>query len=177
MSNTNNVETEFRYLLRHLPAFHISIERSNIVQGYLQRTIERTHRIRIETLPGGITKAFDTVKGPKVGASGSEVEKEIPVEEARKLLEQCEGEFIEKDRFKVPVNNDLVWEVDSFKGKLTGLFIAEIELPSEDTPYTIPHWLDGVDITTDRRFANAKLLDVEPEELQQMIDSVLKPAP
>lgn len=177
MTAANNQEIEFRYLLTHLPAFHVSIERSNIIQGYLQRSYERTHRIRVETLPGGIIKAFDTVKGPKTGASGPEIEKEIPVNDARQLLEQCEGELIEKDRYRIPAENGLTWEVDSFKGKLTGLFIAEIELPSEDTPYEIPHWLNGVDITTDRRFANANLLDVEPDELTQMINSVLKPTP
>lgn len=175
MSGTNNQEIEFRYLLKHMPAFHVSIERSNIIQGYLQRTLERTHRIRIETLSNGMKKAFDTVKGPKIGASGSEVEKEIPVDDAIRLLEQCEGDFVEKDRYKVPAENGLTWEVDEFKGKLTGLFIAEIELPSEDTPYKIPHWLVGVDITTDRRFANAKLVDVEPDELKSYIQSVLTP--
>jgi len=166
------LEIEYRYLLPALPDLG-DIKPSHIVQGYLQRSYERTHRIRVEEYPDGTTKAFETIKGPKIGPSGEEDEKVIPINEARKLLEQCKGEFIEKDRYKIPVENHLKWELDRFKGKLTGLFIAEIEVPSEDTAFD-PAWLGGVDITNDKRFANALLVDVTPDELQRNIHSVFE---
>lgn len=171
MAGHNNMEIEFRYLLRQPPELG-DTQPSNIVQGYLSRSFELTRRIRIETLPDGVIKAFETIKGPKIGASGTEDEKEIDIDFARAQIAECEGEVIEKNRYKVPAGNGLTWEIDEFKGKLSGLWIAEVEVPSEDIHPPLPAYMDGVDITGDKRFANALLLDVEADELKVMIDSV-----
>jgi adenylate cyclase len=173
MSGSNNMEIEFRYLLRKAPDLG-NAQPSNIIQGYLSRSFERTRRIRIETLPDGVIKAYETIKGPKVGAAGTEDEKEIDLDFARAQIADCEGEVIEKNRYKIPADDGLTWEIDEFKGKLSGLWIAEVEVPSEDIHPPLPNSLEGVDITTDRRFANARLIDVEPDELKAMIDSVFE---
>lgn len=123
-----------------------------IMQGYLSSVPERTVRIRIKD-----DKAFITIKGKsnQSGESRYEWEKEIPVEEARELMSLCEPGIIEKKRHIIP-NSSLFFEVDEFIGDNSGLIIAEIELPTEDTLFEKPSWL-GKEVTGDIRFYNSYL--------------------
>ena len=126
----------------------------HIVQGYLSRVPERIVRIRIKD-----EKGFITIKG-KSNASGAtrfEWEKEIPVEEARHLLELCEPGIVEKTRYLIN-NTDgrHVWEVDVFHGNKEGLVVAEIELSDENEPFDKPSWL-GEEVTGKQRFYNSNL--------------------
>ena len=127
---------------------------TRITQGYLSSVPERTVRVRIKG-----DKGFITIKGigSKSGASRFEWEKEISVEEASTLLEICEPGVIDKTRFIVPERTGLAFEVDEFYGENEGLTVAEIELPSEDSPFEKPEWL-GEEVTGDVRFYNAMLM-------------------
>jgi CYTH domain-containing protein len=53
-------------------------------------------------------------------------------------------------------SGNLTWEIDVFEGKLAGLIIAEIELPSEDFEIDIPSWV-GEEVTSDPSYLNAEL--------------------
>ncbi|GAT61422.1 CYTH domain-containing protein [Paludibacter jiangxiensis] len=123
-----------------------------IMQGYLSSVPERTVRIRIKD-----DKSFITIKGKnnQSGVSRYEWEKEIPVEEARELMSLCEPGIIEKKRHVIP-NSSLFFEVDEFMGYNSGLIIAEIELPTEETLFEKPSWL-GREVTGDVRFYNSYL--------------------
>jgi len=46
--------------------------------------------------------------------------------------------------------------VDEFFGANAGLVMAEIELQSEDQPFSRPPWL-GQEVTQDRRYYNSNL--------------------
>ena len=176
MAAANNQEIEERYLLAGKPDIG-DIKPSQIMQGYLFRSFERTVRYRIEIMPDESVNAFETIKGPKTGNAGSEVETAYPLLDAVQKLLECGSEnIILKDRYRVPTENGLVWEIDGFKRRLSGLWIAEIELPAQDTQYLKPAWLKGVNITEDRSFANAKLVDVDEAELKEMVRKVLEPA-
>jgi len=121
-------------------------------QGYLSTIKERTVRIRIIEERG-----FITVKGISNGAVRAEYEYEIPVNDAREMLNGlCEKPTIEKYRYKVQQHN-LTWEVDEFLGENTGLMIAEVELSSEDQVITKPEWI-GEEITGDARYYNVNLI-------------------
>jgi adenylate cyclase len=48
------------------------------------------------------------------------------------------------------------WVVDVFQDSLAPLILAEIELPSPNTPVTLPPWL-GREVTGDRKYSNASL--------------------
>jgi adenylate cyclase len=63
--------------------------------------------------------------------------------------------MIEKMRHDVIVAGAL-WEVDVFSGHNSGLIVAEIELPSVDTPIILPDWA-GSEVTHDGRFTNHAL--------------------
>ena len=130
------------------------VKETRITQGYLSSVPERTVRVRIK---GG--KGFLTIKGigNASGASRYEWEREISVEDAKELLELCEPGVIDKTRFIVKADGDLVFEVDEFYGDNEGLTVAEIELPTEDTPFTKPEWL-GEEVTGDVKYFNSMLM-------------------
>ena len=128
-------------------------ESHHIVQGYLNSAKGRTVRIRIKE-----DKAYITVKGPSEdgGLSRFEWEKEIPAEDAEKLLELAEPTPIEKTRHFVRSSGSHPWEIDVFEGANAGLVIAEIELDAADEPISKPAWL-GEEVTGDRRYYNSWL--------------------
>ena len=127
---------------------------THIVQGYLSRVPERVVRIRIKD-----EKGFITIKGKNNASSATrfEWEKEIPLEEARKLLELCEPGVIDKTRHLIKnTDGKHTWEVDVFHGANEGLTIAEIELDDENESFDKPSWL-GEEVTGDQRYYNSNL--------------------
>ena len=121
-----------------------------ISQGYLNRDKLRTVRVRIA---GG--EAWLTIKGKSEGATRSEFEYPIPLDDARQLLKLCDGPRVEKYRWRVP-QGTLVWEIDEFLGENAGLVVAEIELASEDQVFDKPAWV-GIEVTDDPRYFNSSL--------------------
>ena len=72
------------------------------------------------------------------------------------LAECCKGHLIEKTRYIVDAGKGLRWEVDVFHGRHEGLVVAEIELPTEDTPYTLPSFI-GEEVTGNPAYYNSVL--------------------
>lgn len=121
-----------------------------LVQGYLSTDKERVVRVRIRGM-----KAFLTIKGSSQGITRTEMEYEIPVEDARVLLGMCLNHPIEKTRYKEELGGK-VWEIDVFEGLNKGLLLAEIELNDENETVEIPSWVME-EVSTDERFFNAYL--------------------
>ncbi len=121
-------------------------------QGFLSTVPERTVRVRVAG-----NQAWITVKGVAVGLRRPEFEYEIPVDDARQMLDAlCERPLIEKRRHRLTVAGH-VWEIDVFEGDNAGLIIAEIELRSENEAFEAPPWL-GREVTGDPRYFNANLV-------------------
>ena len=72
------------------------------------------------------------------------------------LDELCEKPLIEKIRYTLEYEG-VVWEVDRFFGENEGLFIAEVELASEDQAFIKPEWV-GKEVTEDPRYYNVNLI-------------------
>lgn len=125
---------------------------SRISQGYIAKSDELTLRIRTRDERG-----YLTIKGrsDRAGISRNEWEWEIPVEQARELLQYSKG-TIEKIRYLVPCGRH-TFEVDCFYGDNEGLTLAEVELNDPDEPFEHPVWL-GQEVTGDRRYYNSQLL-------------------
>lgn len=120
-------------------------------QGYLSTTKERTIRVRIADGHG-----FLTIKGETAGAARAEYEYEIPVADAREMLENlCEKPLIEKTRYTVEFTG-MKWEIDEFAGENEGLIVAEIELADERVHIDLPPWT-GREVTGDPRYYNSSL--------------------
>ena len=122
----------------------------HVRQGYLSRGAGCTVRVRVAAERGTLT-----IKGPTVGATRSEFEYPIPLDEALELLGLRTGSVVEKRRHAIELDG-LVWEVDEFLGDNAGLTVAEVELASESQAIAVPPWV-GEEVTHDSRYANAAL--------------------
>lgn len=147
-------EIERKFLVRDHCFKEDAYEFVHIVQGYLSSVPERTVRVRIKG-----EKGFITVKG-KGGTSGIsrfEWEKEIPADEAARLLEIAEPGVIDKVRYLVKGTDGVhTWEVDEFYGDNAGLVVAEVELGNEDELFERPDWL-GEEVTGNPAYYNSML--------------------
>ncbi|PSL23374.1 CYTH domain-containing protein [Chitinophaga ginsengisoli] len=119
-------------------------------QGYIVTDPQKTIRVRLTD-----TKGFLTIKGISVGATRLEYEYEIPVVEARELLDNFAVSELSKIRYHIGFRNKM-WEVDEFLGNNAGLFVAEIELLSEDETFELPEWV-GREVTEDEKYYNSNL--------------------
>ena len=146
------IEIERKYLVTSLSFKDEAHTQNEIAQGYLTSNPERTVRIRIKG-----AKGYITIKGVgnESGTSRMEWEKEIPVDEAKSLLQLCEKGAIEKTRYEVKSGHHTI-EIDVFHGDNDGLIMAEIELQNEDEAIEKPNWL-GTEVTGDKRYYNAYL--------------------
>lgn len=148
-----NTEIERKFLVKDDSYKQMAIRHYEIRQGYLSREHGRTIRIRIRD-----NEAFITIKGlsDNNGLSRFEWEKAIDVEDAKALLQLALPGEIEKTRWIVPADNNLVWEVDEFHGRLNGMIIAEIELENEEQRFSKPAFI-GDEVTGDTRYYNSNL--------------------
>jgi adenylate cyclase len=144
------IEIERKFLVKSEEFKTTSFAKNEISQGYLNSKPERTVRVRIKGNQGYLTIKG---KGNETGMSRLEWEKEIPVDEAKMLLNLCESGVISKVRYEVKFGNH-VYEVDEFFGENEGLILAEIELQSEDEAFEKPDWLRE-EVTNNERYYNS----------------------
>lgn len=140
-------EIERKFLVKDDSFRSLASEIHSIEQAYLSTTPEATVRVRIFD-----DSAWLTVKGRNQGAVRDEWEYQIPIEDARQMIEGCTGgKIIRKLRYRVGR-----WEVDEFSSSLQGLIVAEIELNSPDEPVELPDFI-GREVTDDPRYYNSTL--------------------
>ena len=145
-------EIERKFLVLDDSFKHEAFSKSHIQQGYICSERGRTVRVRIRD-----ERAYLTIKGPSEngGLSRYEFEYEIPLEDARQMMQFCEPGIIDKTRWLVKSGKH-TFEVDEFFGDNEGLVVAEVELAYEDEPYEKPHFI-GKEVTGDRRYYNSCL--------------------
>lgn len=120
-------------------------------QGYIPTTNNTTVRVRIVG-----DRGYLTIKSKVIGYTRAEYEYEIPVAEAREMLDNlCVKPLIEKFRYRIP-SDRLVWEVDEFIGENEGLIIAEVELEHEDQQIELPDWIEKQ--VNDKKYFNSYLV-------------------
>ncbi|MDD3273711.1 MAG: CYTH domain-containing protein [Bacteroidales bacterium] len=147
----NYTEIEKKFLVTG--NFKNSIKSSHkIIQGYLSHDPARSVRIRVIDESGFINVKGETIHG---GISRFEWEKEIPKEDAHRLLGLSKGFIVEKTRHLIDYKGYL-FEIDEFQGENAGLVVAEIELSSEDEKFDKPEWL-GREVSHDTRYYNLEL--------------------
>lgn len=144
------LEIERKFLVRNTGIID-TLAGERLTQGYLSHDKNATVRVRIAG-----DSAWLTIKGKTEGATRSEFEYAIPVDDARTMLDTLCGQgVIDKTRYRLP-QGELCWEIDVFHGDNDGLVVAEIELPSEDTVFEHPVWL-GEEVTGQVRYYNSAL--------------------
>ena len=131
-----------------------SYNATRIQQGYIASNNGRTVRVRIRG-----DKGYLTIKGPSglKGITRYEFDTEIPLDDARELMEICEPGIIDKTRYLVKSPDGRhTWEIDEFYGDNEGLVLAEVELSHESEVFLKPDFI-GKEVTGDRRFYNSHM--------------------
>lgn len=145
-------EIERKYLIVNDNWRDNADESTHIIQGYLGGNDKSSIRIRVH---GNLANL--NIKSKTLGMQRSEYEYQIPIDEAKEILESlCDKPYIEKTRYHVPYEGH-VWEVDIFAGENKGLIVAELELDSPDEPFKLPNWV-GMEVTEDHRYYNICLI-------------------
>lgn len=147
-------EIERKYLLSALPPHLSSKTPSRLDQGYLpgEQLVERIRRV--QNADG--ERYVRTVKLGR-GVSRIEVEEACGRDVFDKLWSLTAGRRVQKQRYAVP-EGERVWEIDAFLDR--ELFLAEIELASEDEVVQFPSWLAPYvvrDVTDEPTYVNSKL--------------------
>jgi adenylate cyclase len=145
-------EIERKFLLR-TDAWRDEVTDSvHLIQGYLARNEQSAIRVRIKG-----TRAELNIKQTLDGIDRLEYEYEIPLVDAREILEHVAlRPLIEKTRHRV-LRGDHVWEIDEFDGENRGLIMAEIELADADEAFEKPSWI-GEEVSLDPRYYNSNLI-------------------
>ncbi len=145
------IEIEKKFLLKNTDWRGYIQSSRKMEQGYFETQGNVTVRVRLDENIGRLT-----IKGPTTGMSRSEFEYEIPAQDAREILDQfCGTRIVKKTRHFVPWKQH-TWEIDEFDFQNKGLFVAEIELTSENESFAMPPWI-GNEVSHDKRFSNAAL--------------------
>ncbi|WP_444930762.1 CYTH domain-containing protein [Microbulbifer sp. SSSA002] len=124
-----------------------------ISQGYINTADKTVVRARVK---GDL--AYLTLKGESRGMTCSEFEYEIPMDDARSIIDElCRGNTVDKTRYEIQYGKHL-WEVDVFHGENEGLIVAEVELTSEAEAVDLPAWAVE-EVTGQVRYFNSSLLN------------------
>ncbi|MDH6267021.1 adenylate cyclase [Rhizobium sp. SG_E_25_P2] len=116
---------------------------------------EPDRSVRVRLIDG--KRARLTVKIDCDTFSRHEFEYEIPMSDAREMLQLANGSAIVKTRYEVPFKG-FVWEVDVYEGAFAGLIVAEVEMKSEKDKPPLPPWV-GIEVSDDRRFSNRAIAE------------------
>ncbi len=155
-SSRGDMEIEREFLLKRLPMATADAPSVEIEQGYLpgEKLVERLRRIRFAD---GAEKWFRTVKAGN-GLVRVELEEEADSDLSRAMWQLTQGRRLLKRRYSIRQSDDLVWEVDEFLDR--ALVLAEIELPTPNTVFELPPWLQEVldrEVTDEPEYSNGRL--------------------
>lgn len=144
-------EIERKFLVVNDSYKALSYKHINIQQGYIYTDKRAVIRVRIRD-----TDAFLTIKGENRGAERDEWEYKIPLSDAKEMLAKLStGAIVAKTRYLIDFGG-FKWEVDEFDSPVNGLIVAEIELPSSDTAFSLPPFI-GKEVTGDPAYYNSSI--------------------
>lgn len=167
----NDFEYERRFFCRHMPQeLDDGDAPTLIVQSYYVHSGNYALRVRLQShvvrIPmnaqtdsveiltryrDAFDEAFVTIKGPSVGGTRYENEREIDAGIAAELVKRG-GSIIVKNRFSAWIGED-GWSIDVFGGVNAPLIIAEAERSGPVTNLVIPNFCI-TEITDEPRFYN-----------------------
>ncbi len=117
-------------------------------------TASPSGKVRVRTYRDRATLAL---KSATHGLVRSEYEYVIPTVDAEEMLARhCGNNVLEKIRHYIDFQG-FTWEVDEYRGLLSGVIIAEIELDSVDVDLPLPPWV-GAEITGDPTYKKLNML-------------------
>lgn len=144
------IERKFLVSAENLPENLESFDSHRIEQGYL--CTAPVVRIRRQD-----DSYFLTYKSKGLLAR-EEYNLPLDKEAYEHLKPKADGVIISKTRYLIPEKNGLTIELDIFHAPYEGLYLAEVEFPSEEAAnaYNPPAWF-GEDVTYSSRYHNSNL--------------------
>jgi len=144
-------EIERKFLIRNDSWRERSYYSRHYEQGYLCGRGPASIRARIDDRSANLN-----IKSADIGVTRAEYEYEIPLADARHMIDQlCVARPIKKTRHFVAYSGR-TWEIDVFEEDNAPLVVAEIELEHADDDFEKPPWL-GEEVTDDERYYNHAL--------------------
>ncbi|MDR2898992.1 MAG: CYTH domain-containing protein [Clostridiales bacterium] len=146
------MEIERKFLVNKIPENIDSYEPVDIVQGYI--FFDPALRLRKQ----GDTYII-TMKSSG-GLVRQEYEMEISEHEFNRMWEKVEGHIIDKTRYKIPLENSLVCDLDVFHKNFDKLVTAEVEFESvkASAKFIPPCWF-GREVTGNKSYANSAMAE------------------
>lgn len=151
------MEIEKKFLLKEMPAEREFLDCSELVQVYI--STDPVIRIRKKN-----DSHVLTVKGEGLMAR-EEFELPLSSIQYEKLLEKASFHPIRKVRCRIPLDGELIAELDLFKDRLEGLAMVEVEFPTLEAAaaFSPPSWF-GREVTEDPRYHNSRLCRLDSRE-------------
>jgi CYTH domain-containing protein len=148
----SNREIERKFLVREIPEQLKHRRHYQIAQGYLASEPGGRHvRLRKKGKTASLTF--------KVGRGAHREEREIKLspKQFATLWPATAGRRLRKVRYDIPWRN-LVIEIDVYRGKHSGLVVAEVEFPDLVTcrEFKPPRWF-GREVTGQKPYSNVRL--------------------
>ena len=159
------MEIEKKFRIKKLPENLEKYDCIHIEQGYLCRgpiiRIRKANETYILTYKSK-TNLDEAQFGTRIS---NEVELPLNQEAYQHLKEKVDGSLIIKDRYKIPLKEGRVVELDIFHGYLEGLQFAEVEFDSTEQAeqFQMPDWF-AEDVSLDYRFSNSYLSSIDKWE-------------
>jgi adenylate cyclase len=149
---SKNREIERKFLVKRLPEKLNRSRRYIIAQGYLATEPAGRHvRLRKKGKTSSLTF--------KVGRGAHREEREIKLsaKQFATLWPATVGRRLRKLRYEIPWRNLLI-EIDIYRGRHSGLVVAEVEFPDRATcrKFKPPSWF-GREVTGEKRYSNVRL--------------------
>jgi adenylate cyclase len=148
----HNREIERKFLVRFLPDDLKQLSSFVIEQGYLA-TESAGRQVRLRKVGSATSLTF------KVGRGTHREEREIKLSSKQfaALWPGTAGRRLRKVRYEIPWDNVLI-ELDVFRGRHAGLVVAEVEFPNHATRRNFkPPWWFGREVTGEKRYSNVRL--------------------
>lgn len=144
------IERKFLIEKENLPADLDRYPKKKIEQGYL--CTEPVVRIRQSN-----DSYYLTYKSKGL-MTREEYNLPLTKEAYEHLKPKADGIVISKTRYVIPEQNNLFIELDVFEAPYEGLYLAEVEFPSEEdaNAYVPPAWF-GEDVTCSSKYHNSTL--------------------
>src|SRR5213080_4534294 len=148
----NSREIERKFLLKELPPGLNRFRSHVIAQGYLASEPGGRHvRLRKKGKTASLTF--------KVGRGAHREEREVNLspKQFAALWPGTAGRRLRKLRYEIPWRN-LMIEIDVYRGRHSGLVVAEVEFPDLATcrEFKPPRWF-GREVTSQKRYSNVRL--------------------
>ena len=157
------MEIERKYLLGEIPEGLNLNDKHSISQGYISNDpVVRIRKYDDEYIL--------TIKSRGL-IERIEIEKPLSYQEFSELSTMVRGNLIEKDRYKIPLDDGYTLELDVFHGIYEGLIIAEIEYESIEKAesYKAPGYL-YCDVSEYPEYQNSSLSAMSPDEIRELLE-------